>query len=653
LTLTLLPALHAAAEDLTTLPISELMDLEVSSAARRTRTVAETSAAIYVIGADDILRSPATTVPDLLRSVPGLMVAQIDASKWAISSRSFNSLFADKLLVLVDGRSTYSPLFSSTDWTTIAPPLDEIERIEVIRGPGATLWGANAVNGVINIITKKTRVTPGVQASLAGGNALREQAYLRYGASLGDNGSWRVQFAQREQGPNGSTSAAQAADDWRIWQGRTRFDVVPDSRTHLTFDGEFYQGEAGFVAREVTAVAPWLRTSDDDRRLNGGHLLGRWERKWSDAAQLTLQTYYDHTLRDDFLLKETRDTFDIDLQNDLHLFDRHQFLWGGGYRYSRSDLDSSFTVAFAPENQIDHSGNIFFQDDWTLIEDLAVMTIGSRFERTSYTPFEWEPNLRLLVTPTPDLSFWAAVSRAVRTPGRFDREIQQYAPFRTEPALLLGQVHGREDFVSEKVWAFELGNRTRLPAAIELDVAVFYNRYSDLRSFSIYPTQIDPAFTPPQPVVHGETGNDLEGESHGAEVALSSDPRDDVQLKLSYTYFRLFVRNRSNPNDPFAKVEGGKSPRHQAALQCRYDLSRASDTLLTLRYVGHLDRGEIPAYLELDVRMNWQFRPGWTVSLAGENLLDHHHREFAQESLTSVVPTEAARSVWAKLNWAF
>lgn len=662
--LTILSTLPAAAagpvqlahlgSELSQLSLRELMDVEVTSAARKEATVAQTAAAVFVISREDIRRSGATSIPELLRMVPGLMVARIDANKWAVSARSFNSLIADKLLVLMDGRSVYSTLFHSTFWDVQDTLLEDIDRIEVIRGPGATLWGANAVNGVINIITAPANTTQGTLLSAGGGSEERAFGALRHGGRLGPDAYWRAYVKSFDRDDSLRRDGPEAADDWQATRGGFRLDWLPAGPDSLTVQGDAYAGRSGLSAIGFDGSSALAQTYDDEAEVGGAYLLSRWKHVRSDRSRLELQAYWDWTDRDSRFLDERRHTFDLDLQQTLRLGARHELVWGAQYRYIVSTVENGPTIAFDPERRIEHIYGLFLQDEITLVPSRLKLTAGAKLEHNSYTEVELQPTLRLLWTPRDDHSFWTALSRATRTPGRFDRESRILVPVSSGPTPVVGVLSGNEGFDSERVTALEVGYRYHPPAAFSLDLAAFYNWYDCLRSFEIGATFPEATPAPAHTVIPGRIDNKLEGETYGVEAAADWQPVERLQLQAAYTYFAIAIRHEElGDDDIFAKIEEEKSPRHQASLRTSVDLGEDVELDLWLRYVDRLRRGDIPAYLQLDTRLAWAPLEGLELSVVGQNLLDGHHPEFFKETVFNVLPTEVQRGVYAKADWRF
>ncbi len=637
-------------DDLPELELHELMELEVSSAAGKEQTVAETAAAIFVITGEDIRRSGATSIPEALRMVPGLNVARVTANKWAISSRSFNSTLSNKLLVLIDGRSVYSNLFGSTFWDVQDTLLEDIDRIEVIRGPAATIWGANAVNGVVNIITRPARLTQGPLLTVGSGTEERAFGGLRYGGEAGPEAHWRgyVKYFLRDDSEG--IDGWDAADDWDQLRGGFRLDWQPPDGEELTVQGDAYSGSAGTTGTRFDATSVFPRRVEEDTQLAGANLIARWARPTGREGKLALQGYYDWTHRANTLFGEDRHTLDFNLQQTLKLGRRQEFLWGAGYRYELSEFEQSPTIAVSRPRSTEHLYSLFLQDEIALLPERLVLTAGARFEHNSYTGSEIQPNLRLLGLFSEHHSVWGAVSRASRTPARFDREMRILSPVSSTPPVV-GILSADPGFDSERVTAYEVGYRYHPPASFSVDATVFYNEYDQLRSFELGP--LYPAASPPPPhlVLPGTVDNRLEGYTYGLELAAEWQPLSYLRLDLAYTYLEITIRHRQLSEDIFARIEEEKSPKHEGSLRAGFDLPGLLELDFWLRYVDRLRRDDIPSYLELDTRLGWKPRPDLELALVGQNLLDGSHQEFIRETLFNSIPTEVERAVYATLTW--
>src|SRR5437773_3485433 len=430
--------------DVTAMSMEDLMNLQVTSVSKRTQKVADAAAAIFVLTQEDIRRSGATSIPDALRLVPGLEVARIDQNKWAIASRGFNGRFDNKLLVLIDGRSVYSPLFAGVYWDVQDVILNDIDRIEVIRGPGATLWGANAVNGVINIITKSAQATQGSYASLRGGNEDRAVATGRFGWKTKGDVAIRT-YAKYSDRDAEFHQNGDDFDDWHLGLAGFRADADRGERNHLTLQGDLYAGKAGEREAITTYTSPFIQSVERDADLSGGHLLGLWNHRLKEGSDTTLQLYYDRTHRDLAAFTEDRDTYDVEFRHSLRIASRHELLWGAGYRLTSGATESVPTLQIVPHNRTDDVLSGFVQDEFRIVPSKWTLTVGSKFEHNDYSGFNSQPNLRLVFSPSSKQVFWSAASRALRVPSRIETDLSLTA-FVEPTTPTFARLTGTKDF---------------------------------------------------------------------------------------------------------------------------------------------------------------------------------------------------------------
>jgi iron complex outermembrane receptor protein len=687
--------------DLTELSLEDLMSIEIISVSKKAEKLGDSAAAIYVITNEDLRRSGATSIAEALRMVPGLDVAQISANRWAISSRGFSSEFANKLLVLMDGRSVYTPLFSGVFWDVQDTLLADVDRIEVIRGPGATLWGANAVNGVINIITKSASETQG--GLLTGGMGTHERGFgsFRWGGGIGDSADYRVYGKYFDRKHFDDSDGDNAHDEWDLGRGGFRLDWKATDDDLITFQGDYYRGDVGERHNIVTSLVPPLQpTFDDDGDVEGWNVLGRWTRSFSEESEGSLQAYFDRTERDIGFASEVRDTVDLDFQHRFPLGRRHDIVWGVGYRSSRDRTDGSVSLRFDPDDRRDDLYQGFVQDEIQLIEDRLRLTLGSKFEHNDYTGFEYQPSGRLLWKPSNQHTLWTAVSRAVRTPSRADDDViinqeamsQTFAdtfavvvptgfppPFDTTtvqvpvtlPFSSAVQLRGDRDFKSERLMAFEAGYRFTPEPRFSLDAALFFNEYSDLRSTEILGTDSSaiegivpdavtaallgapaPFLAQPGALTTLVLDNRLDGHAYGLELASHWDVTDWWRISANYSWIHLNLQPKSNSTDPNTeKTNEGSTPTHQFHIRSFVDLPGDFEFDTLLYYVDNLAAQDVGSYVRLDARVGWQPREDLTLSVVFQNLLDGSHAEFGN---TFFWPrSEIPRGVYGTVQWRF
>ncbi|MBF0399206.1 MAG: TonB-dependent receptor [Magnetococcales bacterium] len=619
---------QAQMEQLLDMDVRELAEIHLTSAARKDQTVMNTAAAVSVISQEEIRRSGMRSIPELLRMVPGLDVARINADNWAITSRGFNAQYSNKLLVLMDGRTLYTPLFAGVNWNLQDVLLEDVERIEVIRGPGGTVWGANAVNGVINIITKKAADTQGGLLTAGGGDREKFQGSVRYGGQLGDQAEYRIYGKGMDHAGLNRADGSQAADGWNAQRGGMRLDWHLSKRDELTMQGNLYR-----LSEDPSALYNQKR---------GSNVLARWTRTLPESAELSLQFYYDHTTSSSF---ENSDILDLDLQHRFHWSKTQEINWGLGFRQANIKVESSPLLSFTPPAQRDQTFSLFLQDEIALQGNDLKLTVGSKLEHNDYTGLEYQPSARLLWRPNEQEAWWAAVSRAIRTPARTDTGFLLTVP--TGPTTVIS-VHGNPEIASEKLWAYELGYRTQPVPRLSLDVAAHYNRYDQLVSHENLPTLFDPATG--IITLNEKFDNKLIATTYGLETAVEWQATDQWKWRASHTYLRMDLDREHNSTDSTSLTIANENPRHQIQLRSYLNLPHDWELDTALYYVTTLPRQDVPALLRMDVRLGW--RPSRTVrlSLAGQNLFDNQHLEFQGTSLSS---TEIPRTLFALLEWSF
>ncbi|MDR4503752.1 MAG: TonB-dependent receptor [Candidatus Scalindua sp.] len=618
---------------------------EVTTLSRKPVKLSDSAAATFVITQEGIRRSGATTIPELLRMVPGLEVSRIDASKWAITSRGFNGRFSSKLLVLIDGRSVYTPLFSGVYWDIQNYLLEDLERIEVIRGPGGTLWGANAVNGIINIITKNSKDTRGGLIKQWIGTKERNVSGIRYGGNLGKDAYYRCYARYFNHDDSGDVvnadDSVESNDKWDILHGGFRTDWDVSDANSLTLQGDMYNGDINELSRSFE------RRGED---VSGGNILGLWQHIFSDTSDMKLKMYFDRTYRKTDAQRETRHTFDIDFQHKFCSGSRQEIVWGIGYQLTTDDIKGFTTLMYDPSREGLSTYSAFVQNEITLIPDKLQLTLGTKLMYNDFTEFEIQPSARLLWRPFENHTLWGAVSRAVRTPSRFDRDSVQNVDIPFSPVRI--EVSGSNDFVSENVHAYELGYRFQPSKHFFVDIASYYSAYNDLLTSETG----DPVFrfSPPPfkiiiPSVHD---NKMDGEVYGLEVSANWTVTDYWRLTAGYTLIRTQLDLDKTSTDTGAvKFGEGLSPRNQVQFLSYLDLPYNLEFDSFLYYVDHVASLDIPSYVRLDVRLGWRPTKSMDLSIGGKNLLDDKHPENPRA--IGVSATEVERSVFGSISWRF
>jgi len=645
--------------DVTAMSMEDLMNLQVTSVSKRTQKVADAAAAIFVLTQEDIRRSGATSIPEALRLVPGLEVARIDQNKWAIGSRGFNGRFDNKLLVLIDGRSVYTPLFSGVYWNVQDVMLEDVDRIEVIRGPGATLWGANAVDGVINVITKKAKATQSAVVTAGAGTEERAAGGVRYGSKLGDNTYYRAYTKYFDWRPSVYPSGVTAHDGWDALRGGFRADWTPAGANSLTVQGDVYRSRFDETLTVASLSAPYSNTFPNDGKYSGGNILGRWNHT-SEGSSMSLQMYYDNTtITDHSLFGDHQNILDIDFQDGFHAGNSQQFVWGLGYRSIHDKNDASFTVSLQPNQVTLNQFSTFLQDEISLVDNRLQITLGSKFERNEFTGFEIEPNARLLWNLTPNQSIWTAVSRAVRTPALTEEGLRLNSqvippgtPANPTPLPAVVAVFGSHQFNSEDLLAYELGYRVQATKNLSLDIATFYNNYSNLRTAEPGAPYPEGSPAPTDFVIPFVAGNKMSGGTYGVELFADWKVVPKWRLVGSYSYLQMDIHKNIDSQDPTPDNPNGSSPRHQWYLRSSVDLPKHFEQDTTLRFVDHLPSLGLPSYYSLDAHLGWRPVNSLEFSIGSQNLLNNWHLEFMPD-FVNTSPTVVKRSIFGSITVKF
>jgi iron complex outermembrane receptor protein len=645
-------------DNLKQLSLEQLGDLEVTSVSKAPQQLQKTPAAIFVITQEDIRRSGATSIPEALRLAPGVQVGRIDANHWSISVRGFAGQFSKSLLVLVDGRSIYTPLFEGVYWDLPYVMLEDVDRIEVIRGPGGTIWGANAVNGVINIITKDAASTHGSLATLGTGTVDQGTGAFRYGASTANGFDYRVYgtggIRGQEAHPDGD-----GFDHGRMGQMGFRTDWKKGEKNAFTVQGDIYRGASG----ESILIPSFSPPSETPQQgldfVSGGNLLVRWQRTSGQGSDIQVQGYFDRTNRQNFELGETRDTFDVDFVQHLRVESVQELTWGLGARVSPSNFIQTVAgIDFQPHPQTDSIYSGFVQYELPIIRDKLTLTAGTKLEHNNFSGFDYEPSVRLLWSPTPNQSFWTAVTRAIRTPSRQDQDIT-FDIFDTyfEGIPVYFQIQGNPNLKAEQLIGYEAGYRTQATSNVYVDFTTFYNNYNNLQAYGAATLGEGVLPSPPPPPasqVYLYFGlpydNVIEGHTVGAEIAPNWKITDWWQVRGSYSFLHMSLRDKPGFTDVgnLLSSYGGSSPTSLVGFQSTFDLPKHFELDETYRYSSALPAQGVPSYSTADVRLGWHWREGLEFSVTGQNLLQPSHAEFAGDPGPLV---GIKRSIYAKITW--
>ncbi|HWD20363.1 MAG TPA: TonB-dependent receptor [Verrucomicrobiae bacterium] len=603
------------------LSLEDLMQMDVTSVSKEAEPFALAPAAIQVVTADDMQRGGAQNIPEALRLADNLQVAQINSHDWAISSRGFNGTTANKLLVLMDGRTVYTPLYSGVFWDAQDYLLADLDRIEVISGPAGTLWGANAVNGVINITSKSAKDTQGLYLEAGGGNEWQDFTGARFGFAAASNLFVRVYGKYFDRESEILPTGERAGDAWRFGQTGFRSDWLPTAQNTVTLQGDYYDSSESILNAGYTHVS-------------GGNLLTRFTHAFSEESDVTLQLYYDQTGRDiPGSFAETLGTYDVDFQHRLRVAQRHDVIWGLGYRLLNDRVANGPLINFLPAHLDQSIYSAFAQDEITLVKDVH-LTLGSKVEHNHYSGWEVEPSGRLAWALTPKQSVWAAVSRAVRTPSRIDEDLV----FPADGSLAVGD----KSFLSETLMAYEAGYRAQWTRQFSGSASIYYNNYDHLRSI-----------TPGLPL---RIANNLAGETYGMELTAAYQVLEWWRLRAGYDLLEEHIRSKPGTADYSGAIGETADPEHQFSIRSSMDLPHDIALDARLRFVDQIHNisgnvpGEVPSYFELDARLAWRATPNLELSLVGQNLLHNHHVEFgypnaAQEAIV--------RSLLGKVTWRF
>ena len=634
------------------LSLEQLGEIQITSAAKKPQNISLTAASVFILHPEQIKRSGVTTIPDALRLVPGMQVAKMDGNKWAISIRGFNDTYCSSLLVLLDGRSLYSNFFGGVDWDSVDTVLEDLDRIEVVRGPGGTLWGSNAVNGVINIITKNAKDSRGLFVSGLAGNEETGTLAIRYGGEINPETNYRIYAKgfEKDEAKNG-------ADDWRMGRAGFRIDSEPDDTNKLTLQSDVYTGEAGVRAVNRTTPtfyfnpkAPFATKTN----VFGANVLFRWQHNLGEDSDFSVQAYYNHTDREHFYISNKHDTADVEFQHRFQTLFQQEIIWGLGARYSRDRNHSPLDfVTLSRSTRHTHNLSGFIQDEISLIDEQLILTLGTKLEHNSYTGLEYQPSARLLWKFYDQHSLWGSISRAIRTPAQIeqDGEVQNILP--SNPFVEI-QYQGNPNLEAEELIAYELGYRI-LNKQYSFDLSLFYNNYHNI--MSIEGGNLIPGTTTPF-IAPLSLANDLQGEIYGLDIAATWRMNDDWRLHGGYSFTQVQLHNPAGSTLSLMEDRyEAQTPHHQFTVQSFWQVSENWQWDTTLRYVdmiktSTLNVDTVGSYITMDMRVAWQTHDD-TIELAviGQNLWGSH-REF-RSSTVDLQATDVEPSVFFKADFHF
>jgi iron complex outermembrane recepter protein len=641
--------------DLADASIEELLSIQVQSAGKKDQTLGKTAASVYVITAEEIHRSGLRTVPEMLRLAPGVQVARVESGGWAISIRGFNDDFSNKLMVLVDGRAVYNELYGGVFWDLVGLPPDDIDRIEVIRGPSAAMWGANAVNGVINILTKPAEGTQGGLVQFEGGSEFEAGAGARYGLALGPNTFLRVSGQITGRDPLRVYDNVTPASGWQTQSLNFRIDGSPTARDKYTLSGQGYRSTIGRPWTPYSVSNPFPNRLDLKEESFSGDLLGRWQHILKNGSSLEAQVSWTHIDRGDSVQPFTSGTYDTEIRHHWSLR-RNDLVWGVNFRQARYSLQRSEVVEILPKDSDLRTYAVFFEDDITLLPDRVHLLIGSHIGHNPFTGRELQPTARLLWTPNLNWSTWLAVSRAIRTPSLADRglnALQQIVPLVGVPSLGVVKIYGDGAYRSEPSLSYEAGQRAQLSHRFSLDGSVFYSTYQRLEAFLNGP----PVLVPPDQEadmylefpVHVTNGRS--GRSYGADITSSWVASNRVKLTAGYSWIRLRTRVAEGQGSSFPLSDENGTPSHQFQAHCYWDLTRTIQFDTSLYFYGALPALQVPRHWRGDGRLSWRPTEAAELSLGVRDAFDPSHPEFFSTRLNR--KTAVHRDIYGAVTWRF
>ena len=647
------PAQQPAKDDLTQINLEQLLNIQVTSVSKKEQKLSNAAAAVFVITQEDIRRSAAQNVPDLLRMVPGVDVAQIDANVWAVTIRGFNSRYSNKVLVLVDGRSVYTPTFSGVYWDQLEMPLEDIDRIEVIRGPGGTVWGANAVNGVINIITKPAKAAKGGFATASVSSDGESHNVMRYGGAAGSTGNYRASLSFSRLSGGAFANGVPGDDTWSNARGSFRSDFEFSKQDLLTVEGDLFSNR-GDQVRHVSYYPTASDIPQPGRFAGaGGDLLANWSHTLANGSEMALQAYYDTYRRDDHASPEFQRTVDLRLDHHIPTSGRHDITWGAGYRMAYSGVGRGFAIQLSPRVRADQLMSAFVQDEIQIGTGLW-LTIGSKIEHNDYTGFEYEPNARLVWTPNTRHTLWAAASRGIRQPNReeFSVQLDLISSSPGPGMMLVSTLQGNRHQRSEEIRDYELGYRAQLTRRLSTDVTSFFSAYRNLSTFEsqplIYRPNPDGTLTVQAPVIYG---NKAGGRTYGNEASLNWQVTPFWRVSPGYALLHVEIKPDPSCTDATATLVAGNTPRATFNVRSLVNLGRRLQWDQALYWVDSISGGTVAAYTRVDSRLTWRLRESTEVSIAGRNLL--RPGVFQYSDTFDLMGSAAKRSVFGNITWRF
>jgi iron complex outermembrane recepter protein len=645
-----------APRDLANASLEDLMKVEVTSVSNKQQTLSRTAAAVFVITQEDIERSGATNIPDVLRIVPGLDVAQINANTWAVSARGLNGQFSNELLVLIDGRNVYTPSFGGVFWDTVDLPVENIERIEVIRGPGASIWGENAVNGIVNIIRKKAGDTKGGLVNAGGGNTDADFATVQYGDSIKERVDYRGYVKYFDEHDMRAMGGGDGGDGWHLARAGFRTDSKITEQDALVVEGDMYSGREGDPTYMLSSLlAPGPTAVEDFTNVSGGFIQSIWRHTSSSRSDFTLMGAYDGYERGD-LLRDRRKTESLDFREHYALGERQDLVWGATYRHTSATSNGGNWLSLIPPNQSENLFSVFVQDEIAAIQERLYVTLGSRFENNTYSGFAVMPTARALYQLDAKQSVWAAVSRAERSPAEIDTSLRVNLGGVTLPDGTIAAVSlfGNPHVKDEGLVAYEAGYRRMLTPRLSVDIAAYYNDYDNQISDEPEAPFVEATPAPPHLVIPTIDKNLLYGEAHGAELSARWKMNNRWALDGSVEFERIHMHHAAGSLDVTSGPDTeGSAPHQQGRIQSELFLTRKLSWNVAADYTDRLEAQGVPSYTRLDSNLIWKLRENFSLGIYGQNLLRDRHLEYFDPDNGSTRSTLIRRSGYAKLSWRF
>lgn len=636
------------------------LDMVVTSVGKVEKRVDDIPGAVHIITAEEIHRSGAQSIAEALRLAPGISVARMNTNLYTISARGFADDFSSMLLILIDGRSVFSPLFGGVLWDVMELPMEDIARIEIIRGPGGAMWGSNAMNGVVNIVTRSAQDTRDTNISVVGGTNDTASTMARWGKSLSNSTYGRFYVKGRMQGANESVHTGEAGmDTSKIFQSGFRFDGQLENYTSWNVEGYAYAGREDERSRSASWEPPYDNVIETTDKLDGANIAAQWKKVISDSSNLTLRSYYDRTQRYMALFKENRDTLDIDAVHEYEFFP-HRLTWGAGYRFSYDVFMSETGMVWLdPKHSAEHLGSLFVQDEYSMLSNRLTFTVGSKFEHNQFTGTEFQPSARLVWKPLRLHTFWTGFTRAVNGQSRGNSDVIWIHNIFPKPSLTSSPTsgdyqvmigYGNKNLNSENVLAYEAGWRYKISDSASLDLSAFFNEYDNLENYIFVDETSFEAGPPSYNTTVARINNADDGHTYGAEVFARFSPLESLKLRAGYSYLhKAIVRC---PQTALNYGSGNLDPEHRAQFSYSLDLPYSTSWDVFAYYVDILPAHKLPSYIRVDTRIGWMVTPEVELELIGQNITDDDHTEYAVSGFP-IETTKVERAALVRVNWHF